>query len=134
MRTLPDFFSYEPGLEDCAKAVRSQRGFVAEVSGAIVGFATWEQRTEETAEITWAAVRADHRHSGVGTGIIEAVCSDLRERGYRLALAMTSAANKDHSEDTYVATRAFWSRRGFHALIELDIWETNYALLMVRPL
>lgn len=48
---------------------------------------------------------------------------------------MTSASNKDDSiPDTYVPTRQFWQARGFHPLIELDIWDTNFALLMVRPL
>ena len=36
--------------------------------------------------------------------------------------------------DPYDETRAFWFARGFHPLIELDIWETDMALLMVRPL
>ena len=134
MRTLPDFFSYEPGLQDCANAVRTQHGLVAESAGAVIGFATWDRRTDEAAEVTWAAVHHGHRHSGAGTAIIEALCNDLRSHGFRLALAMTSASNKDGSEDTYVATRAFWKRRGFDPLIELDIWDTNFALLMVRAL
>jgi N-acetylglutamate synthase-like GNAT family acetyltransferase len=134
MRSLPDFFGHEGGLASCAEAVRSQRGAVAEVEGSVLGFATWERRTDETAEITWAAVQRDHRHSGAGTAIVEAVCAEMRSDGFRLALAMTSASSKDSSQDTYVPTRAFWKARGFHPLIELDIWDTNFALLMVRPL
>jgi GNAT superfamily N-acetyltransferase len=135
MRSLPDFFGHEGGLASCAEAVRAQTGFVAEDEGRVVGFATWEERKPETAEVTWAAVHRDFRHSGAGTAIIETLCDDLRGRGYRLALAMTSAANKDDSiPDTYVTTREFWQARGFYPLIELDIWDTNFALLMVRPL
>jgi hypothetical protein len=33
-----------------------------------------------------------------------------------------------------VPTRQFWKSRGFEPLTELDIWDTNFALLMVRPL
>jgi GNAT superfamily N-acetyltransferase len=86
------------------------------------------------------AVHRDHRGNGAGTAIIEAATSDLRDHGYSLALAMTSAAHKVpvefplEGEDSYNATRAFWVARGFHPLIELDIWDTDIALLMVRPL
>ena len=133
MRGLPDFFSYEPGLADCAAAVRSQRGWVAELDGDVVGFATWQARTTTSAEITWIAVERERRHGGIGTAIIEALCRRTTPRGYKLALAMTSARPKDEAiEDTYGPTRAFWSARGFHPLIELDIWETNVALLQVQ--
>jgi GNAT superfamily N-acetyltransferase len=135
MRGLPDFFSYEPGLAACAEAVQCQAGWVADGGGNVVGFATWEKRTAATAEITWMAVDRDRRHGGIGTAIIEALCEGLRPRGYSLALAMTSARPKDESiEDTYGPTRAFWAARGFLPLIELDIWETDVALLQVRAL
>lgn len=81
------------------------------------------------------AVERERRNGGIGTAIIEALVDDLRMRGYKLALAMTSARPKDDAvEDTYGPTRAFWSARGFQPLIELDIWETNGALLQVRAL
>ena len=136
MRTLPDWFAYEPGLEECAEAVRTQQGYVAEEEGEVVGFATWASRTDDAAEITWAAVRRDRRNGGIGTAIIEAVAADLKERGYRLALAMTSARSKepDPTWDSYAETRAFWRARHFYPLIELDIMETDIALLQVRTL
>jgi GNAT superfamily N-acetyltransferase len=136
MRGLPDFFAYEPGLADCARAVRSQDGWVADEDGRVVGFATWETRTLYSAEITWMAVERSRRHGGVGTAILHALTADLRGRGFVLALAMTSAASKqaDSGPDTYEATRRFWLARGFLPLIELDIWETDVALLQVRAL
>ncbi|HEX5940473.1 MAG TPA: GNAT family N-acetyltransferase [Dehalococcoidia bacterium] len=135
MRSLPDWFSYEPGLEDCAKAVRTQQGWVATDEGHVIGFATWVERTPATAEITWMAVQRERRNKGIGTAIIEELAKDLAGRGYKLALAMTSAAEKNpRGRDTYDETRAFWRARGFHPLIELDIWQTNIALLQVRPL
>ncbi len=102
MRSLPDFFGYEPGLADCAEAVRSQDGWVAD-DGQVAGFATWQPRTSNSVEITWMAVERGRRHAGIGTAIIERVVADLRSRG-------------------------------FLPLIELDIWETNIALLQVRAL
>ena len=135
LRSLPDFFGHEGGLASAFEAIRAGQGTVVESSGSVIGFATWEERTPETAEITWAAVHADSRHAGAGTALIDTLCDELAGRGYKLALAMTSAANKDTSlVDTYIPTRAFWKARGFHPVIELDIWDTNFALLMVRPL
>lgn len=135
MRTLPDWFSYEPGLEDCAKAVRSQSGWVAVENDRVVGFATWAERTTATAEVTWMAVERERRNGGIGTLIVERLAEDLSNRGYKLALAITSAAEKEPSgHDSYAETRQFWLARGFEPLIELDIWETNIALLQVRPL
>jgi GNAT superfamily N-acetyltransferase len=136
MRGLPDFFGYEPGLEQAAKDLQTQDGWVVVVDGRLAGFATWTERTKATAEITWMAVESERRHQGIGTAIVERLVADLEERGFALALAMTSAGPKpaDPSRDTYGPTRAFWHARGFHPLIELDIWETDFALLQVRPL
>jgi GNAT superfamily N-acetyltransferase len=136
MRTLPDWFGYEPGLEECAQAVRNQAGLVAVEAGEILGFATWEQRTPDAAEITWAAVRRDRRNGGIGTAIIEALAQELHDRGFALALAMTSARSKtpDPTWDSYHETRAFWRARRFYPLIELDIMVTDIALLQVRAL
>ena len=132
----PDFFGHEGGRADCARAVRSQAGWVAVEADQVLGFATWEPRTAAAAEVTWMAVRRDRRHQGIGTAIVEALVADLRARGFKLALAMTAAAPRPPSDapDTYVPTRRFWSARGFLPLIEMDIWDTNVALLQVRPL
>jgi len=132
----PDFFGHEGGRADCAQAVRSQAGWVAGEAGQVLGFATWEARTSATAEITWMAVTRHRRHQGIGTAILEALAADLRARGFQLALALTSAASKQIAAlpDTYAPTRRFWLARGFLPLIELDVWDTNLALLQVRPL
>jgi GNAT superfamily N-acetyltransferase len=132
----PDFFGHEGGRADCARAVRSQAGRVAVEAGEVLGFATWEPRTDAAAEITWMAVARARRHQGVGTAIVEALVQELRARGYQLALAMTSAGDRPpaHGPEVYQPTRRFWRARGFLPLIELDIWDTDVALLQVRPL
>jgi N-acetylglutamate synthase-like GNAT family acetyltransferase len=134
--SLPEYFGHEGGRADCAAAVRSQDGWVAEIDGGVIGFATWQQRTADAAEVTWMAVHRDHRHSGAGTAIIERLVADLSARGFRLAFAMTSAAHKQPQpgSDPYDDTRRFWVRRGFLPLTELDIWDTDIALVLVRPL
>ena len=132
----PDFFGHAEGRVDCARAVRSQAGWVADDAGRVVGFATWAPRTPATAEVTWMAVHRSRCHEGVGTAIIEALITDLRTRGFRLVLAMTSAGPKRPADapDTYAPTRQFWLARGFLPLIELEIWDTDTALLQVRPI
>jgi N-acetylglutamate synthase-like GNAT family acetyltransferase len=132
---LPDFFGHEGGRAECAEAVRTQPGWVVEQDREVIGFATWQQRTPVSAEVTWMAVRRDRRHGGIGTAIIERLVAGLRDAGYALAFAMTSAAHKDPTiPDTYTETRRFWTSRGFLPLTVLDIWDTDLALVLVRPL
>lgn len=136
VRGLPEWFGHKGGRAACAEAVRRQRGRVAVEDGSVAGFAIWEERTSASAEITWAAVARERRGQGIGSRIVEAVIDDLLAAGYRLALVMTSAAAKGEAPypDSYLPTRAFWRARGFLPLLELDIWETDVALLSVRPL
>lgn len=133
LRSLPDFFGHEGGLADAFAALRSQRGLVAAEGEAVLGFCTWERRTAHCAEITWMAVRRERHHGGIGTAIVETTVGEMGLQGFRLALAITSGAAKD-GPDTYEPTRRFWTARGFLPLIELDIWDTNLALLQVRAL
>lgn len=86
MRSLPEWFGHEGGLADCAVAVRTGRGWVADRDGTPIAFATWSKRTPFTAEITWMAVHRDARDAGVGTMLLEHVCSELRGLGYALGL------------------------------------------------
>ncbi len=79
---LPDWFGHEQGIADCAAAVRSQDGLVAEDAG-LVGFLTWEPVDDAVAEITWMAVRADRRRSGVGGALLAEVVARLRAAGFR---------------------------------------------------
>ncbi|MDQ2741743.1 MAG: hypothetical protein M3Z66_05540, partial [Chloroflexota bacterium] len=61
IRSLPEFFGRAGGIAACAADVRSQRGLVAEHSGAIQAFLTWTSEYPASAEITWMAVRSGWR-------------------------------------------------------------------------
>ena len=113
--TLPYHFGLEEGRRECAAAVRSQRGLVAEREGRVVGFLTLEPRFDEAAEITWMAVHADHRRSGVGRGLMDRLAADLEAEGRRLLLVLTVSPNDppDEIADGYQATRAFYAANGF---------------------
>jgi ribosomal protein S18 acetylase RimI-like enzyme len=113
--SLPYHFGLEEGRRECAAAVRSQRGLVAEREGRVVGFLTFEPRFDEAVEITWMAVHADHRRGGVGRGLMDRLVADLEAEGRRLLLVLTVSPNDppDKITDGYQATRAFYAANGF---------------------
>jgi ribosomal protein S18 acetylase RimI-like enzyme len=73
--SLPYHFGDPDGIRDCAHAVRTQRGWVALLEGAVAGFLTLLFHNEESAEITWMAVHTDHRRHGIGRALIDAACA-----------------------------------------------------------
>ena len=119
--SLPDWFGNEDGIRECAALVRQTPGVVVEDNGRVVGFLTHARRYSRTAEITWIAVHADHRGSGVGTALLEAIERELADDGVRLLLVKTLSDREDPGPE-YAETRAFYLARGFEPVVELDIW------------
>lgn len=113
--SLPYHFGLEEGRRECASAVRSQQGLVAERDGRVLGFLTFEPLFEEAAEVTWMAVHADDRHAGVGHALMDRLATDLEAEGRRLLLVLTVSPNDppDEIADGYQATRAFYAANGF---------------------
>ena len=113
--TLPYHFGNEEGRRECARAVRSQRGLVAQDDGEVVGFVTFEPRFDECAEVTWMAVRADRRRSGVGRALLDRVAADTRAEGrqFLLVLTVSPSDGPDEIPDGYQTTRAFYESNGF---------------------
>jgi ribosomal protein S18 acetylase RimI-like enzyme len=136
--SLTNHIGLEEGRRDCAAAVRSQRGLVAEIDGAVVGFLTVEPRFDEAAEITWMAVHADRRHGGVGRALMDRLAADLEAEGRRLLVVLTVSPNDppDEIPDGYQATRAFYASNGFVLARDFaGYWgEHDTPVLMVRPL
>jgi ribosomal protein S18 acetylase RimI-like enzyme len=135
VRDLPDWFGLDVGIRDCAAAVRSQDGLVAErLNGSVAGFLTWVLHFPETAEITWMAVAPDDHRRGAGRAMIGELSERLVDGGARLLLVKTLSANGD--SEHYDRTRAFYLAMGFLPLQEMpDLWDAeNPALLLVRPL
>lgn len=113
--SLPNHFGQEEGRRECATAVRTQRGLVAERDGEVVGFLTVEDRFDRAAEITWMAVHAAHRHGGLGTALMDRLAADLTAAGRRLLLVLTVSPSDgpDENDDGYESTRAFYVANGF---------------------
>ena len=134
--SLPYFFGVESGRQDCARAVRSQAGVVAEVDREVVGFLTLEPHFDVTWEITWMAVHADHRHRGVGRALMHEAVRVVEAAGAQMMSVLTSGPSEpEHAEDNYEGTRAFYRTMGFVPLQELRLegWG-QWALIMARRL
>jgi GNAT superfamily N-acetyltransferase len=130
---LPDWFGNEEGIQQCADAVRTQRGLVAEQAARVVGFLTYTA-AEEEAEIMWIAVAADHRGSGIGSKLIDALAGRLRAGGVGRLMVKTLSDREDPGPE-YAQTRAFYLAMGFVPEAELDIWgPENPAQLLAKVL
>ena len=129
---LPEWFGNQQGIADCAAAVRSQRGLVADDEHGVGGFLTWETH-DGVAEITWMAVRAASRRCGIGRALLDVLVDRLRSDGIT-ALHVKTLSPRD-PDPPYAETRAFYGANGFEAIEELDIWgPENPAVLLARRL
>ena len=129
---LPDWFGDPTGIRDCASAVRWQPGLVAIDHAELRGFLTWI-RDAGGAEITWMAVRADRRRSGIGRALLETLVAQLRDSG--VAELRVKTLSSRHADLGYAETRAFYDALGFEAHAELDIWgPENPAVALRRDL
>jgi N-acetylglutamate synthase-like GNAT family acetyltransferase len=138
LASLPYHFGNPVGIEACAAAVRTQRGWVADDAGMIIGFVTIEASTSETAEITWLAVHADHRRGGIGRRLVERVVDVLTQEGAEMLCVMTLGPSVPEPgvADSYEGTRTFYRRVGFTAVKELELstWSDGFALLLTLSL
>lgn len=135
--SLPYFFGDPQGRQDCARAVREQSGFVAELDGTPAGFVTLLAHFEGSSEITWMAVHADHRRIGLGRLLIEAAIATRAAAGDRMMCVLTLGPSvPEDPGDNYAGTRAFYQRLGFVPLRELGLreWNDSHALILARAL
>ncbi len=135
--SLPYHFGHEGGRAECAEAVRTQPGLVAEEAGEVVGFLTLVRHDPKSAEISWMAVRSDRRRRGHGRALVERAVADLAADGAELLSLLTMAESEpeDRETDNYAETRAFYRALGFVPLRELALegWDDR-AVIMARPL
>lgn len=136
LQSLPYFFGSEAGNAACARAVRTQRGWIAEHNGAAHGFLTVDYPLPTAPEITWMAVRDGHRHQGLGRALIDHAVRVLAPSGATVLSVLTLAASiPETGTDTYAGTRTFYQHTGFLPIREIHPpgWDTP-ALLLARPL
>lgn len=132
--SLPDWFANVDGLREAAEAVRTHEGLVVVDGDEVVGFLTLVHPFPATSEISWMAVRADRRRSGIGAALLNGTIELLRLRGVRL-LAVKTLSDRENPGPEYAQTRAFYLASGFLPVMELDIWgPENPCQLLARPL
>jgi GNAT superfamily N-acetyltransferase len=119
--SLPEWFGNADGIREAAALVRDSPGLVIEAEGAVRGFVTHARRYARTEEITWIAVDAAARGTGLGTALVAALETALVEQGVRL-LTVKTLSDRENPGPAYAATRAFYLARGFEPVMELDIW------------
>jgi ribosomal protein S18 acetylase RimI-like enzyme len=131
---LPEWFGMDEGIAECAAAVRIQRGLVAEVDGAVVGFVTHRLHYPHAAELTWLAVSRGAQRQGHGRELVEALARDLTGAGVRHLTVRTLSDRSD--DEHYARTRAFYGATGFVPLLDLpELWDAeNPAMVFVRDL
>jgi ribosomal protein S18 acetylase RimI-like enzyme len=134
---LPYHFGNDAGRAQCAEAVRSQAGFVAEDAGEVLGFVTLEDRFDDVVEITWMAVRAERRRQGIGRLLLDRVAERALAGGRRLLIVLTVSPSDgpDDVDDGYEATRGFYEANGFVLTRDLPgYWGSDTPVLMTRVL
>ena len=132
--SLPGWFGVEEGIVECAAAVRSESGLVAELDGSVVGFLTLARPYPTTPEISWLAVHARDRRRGIGRALIEAIADRCRADGDRILLVKTLSDREDPGPE-YAETRAFYLAMGFVPVVELDYHDPDNPIqLLALPL
>ncbi len=131
--SLPDWFGLDEGIRECAEAVRTQPGLVAEVDGEVSGFLTIARPYPRTPEISWLAVRARDRRRGIGRALVLALNDQLRAHGDRLVLVKTLSDRSDPGPE-YAETRAFYLAMGFIPVAEVHFDPENPIQLLALPL
>jgi GNAT superfamily N-acetyltransferase len=114
---LPDYFTDDVAEHvetDCA----SHGGWVVADSGEIAGFAIAKRKSAAGAEILWMAVDPLRRGRGAGTLLLNRVLDDLASAGVSVVEVKTLDPSAGYLP--YVATRAFWERRGFVQIDTID--------------
>jgi GNAT superfamily N-acetyltransferase len=138
IRSLPYHFGDPNGRRECAAAVRREPGWVIDYDGEVVAFVTRMPSSSQVVEITWLAVAADHRRSGLGRQLVEQTAASAEEEGFELLCALTIGPSdpEEGVSDGYAGTREFWKRTGFTPVKEMNLiaWGVPHTLLLVRSL
>jgi ribosomal protein S18 acetylase RimI-like enzyme len=90
---------------------RGKQVVVAEVDGRIAGFVAWKPDPRpQHAEISLLAVESAHRHTGVGSALMNAAMDELRAAGIGFVGLGTGG------DDFHAPARRLYESLGFHAI------------------
>jgi ribosomal protein S18 acetylase RimI-like enzyme len=114
LAALPDYFTSST-YEEVRAELLDNPAWVAVDGGEVLGFVLAPRRFSKAAEITFAAVLPSRRNSGIGTALIGRCLAELAALDVSIVEVKTLDASANI--EPYVATRAFWEKRGF---IQID--------------
>src|SRR5207244_1012988 len=92
---LADFFTASTH-DEVRQVVTVGPAWLAEADGAVLGFVAVSRRYQQSAEITFAAVRSDHRGQGIGTRLVQHVMRELGHLGVTLIEVKTLDASAEY--------------------------------------
>ncbi|HEU4948220.1 MAG TPA: GNAT family N-acetyltransferase [Kribbella sp.] len=118
--SLPYFFGDPSGVAECATALQTQSGYVAERHDEILGFVALTTRFGATTELTWMAVHAGWRRRGIGRRLMRAVVAGEASRpvSFLAVLTLSPSCLEPGVVDGYKGTRRFYRREGFLPVME----------------
>ena len=116
-RGLPDYFTAD-ALHEMAADLTRHPTYVAEVDGAVRGFATVKHKSAEVVELAWIAVYRSGRGKGVGSSLLAGLEGELREKAVKLIEVKTLDAKAGYAP--YEATRRFYTKHRFVWLETID--------------
>jgi GNAT superfamily N-acetyltransferase len=130
LRELPQWFEIEEAVEHYIRDVAGLPVFAAGRDG----FLALRLHNPAAAEIHVMGVRPERHGRGIGTALVAAAETFLRERGIQYLQVKTLGPSEP--SEHYARTRSFYEARGFVPLEELTaIWgEENPCQIMVKHL
>jgi GNAT superfamily N-acetyltransferase len=135
LAALPEYFT--PSTHDeVRRDLADNPSWVAIDDGQVIGFLLAPRRFTAGAEITFAAVEPSRRNGGIGAALVERCLLDLAAAG--VSIVEVKTLDGSASYEPYIATRAFWERRGFVQIDCIDPlpgWDQgNPAAIYVRAI
>jgi ribosomal protein S18 acetylase RimI-like enzyme len=116
LKAIPGYFT-PLTYDEVRHELPSHPAWVAEEASRLIGFIIVPRRFER-AEITFAAVLPERQGQGIGTALVEQAIEALARQGVVMVEVKTLDASAGYQP--YVATRAFWERRGFVQIDSID--------------
>ena len=133
LRGLPNWFGIEDAIVSYVRDLQTMETWVAEASGALVGFLTINHHNEYSAEIHVMAVAAEYQGRGCGRQLVEFAEHVLRSSSVEFLEVKTLSPSRPSTY--YERTRGFYEHMGFKPLEENQLWgEHNPCLIMVKHL
>ena len=129
LRDLPDWF----GIEDATAAYIRDVAELPTFAVSDDAFVALKVHNPLAAEVYVMGVRRDRHRQGLGTAVLEAGETYLRDRGVEYLQVKTLGPS--YPDAGYERTRCFYAARGFVPLEELhELWEQNPCLILVKRL